>query len=198
MAGAAPASGQTWTATFVVGTSANRLAFQNPVADDLSLPAPGFHVGVMAGRRIAGLLEAETGLQYATKGFDSNVDEKLSLAYLEVPLLVGLRWPARLSPRVFVGLAAAFEVGCRSSRVLGLEELRCDAPLSSLQRRKTDFGVIVGAGAALRAGSGQITMDVRINQGLRDISTEPRPAGWVRNQSLLATLGYRYTLGGGP
>lgn len=194
-AGAAPASGQTWTATLLVGTSANRLAFEDPTANDLALPTPGFQLGVVAGRRLSGALEVETGMLFTTKGFDSD-DEKLQLAYLEIPVLVGFRWPTALSPRVFAGAVAGFEVGCTSSRVPGVGELDCDAPLASLQRRTTDLGIMVGVGGGVGAGPGEITLDVRINQGLRDISAEPRPDGWVRNQSLLVTLGYRLTRGG--
>jgi hypothetical protein len=160
--------------------------------------APGFHLGVLAGFSLTGILELNAEVLYTGKGFDSNVDEKLRLAYVEFPLLLALRWPVALSPRLFAGPVVGFEVRCKSSRVLGLGEIACDDALSALRREKTDIGLAFGGGIGTGAGPGAVFLDLWVNQGLRNINQEARPPGWVRNQALLISLGYRYPLRGGP
>jgi hypothetical protein len=191
-----PCQAQRLSVGLRTGINASRMTFQDRAAQSIVKPTPGFHLGVLAGLKMRGILELETEILYTEKGFDSD-DEKLDLAYIEVPLLFTLRWPVALSPRLFGGPIVSFEVSCKSSRVPGLGAVGCDSPLASAQRQKTDVGLALGAGVAWGAGAGSVFLDLWINQGLRDISQETRSPGWVRNQALLLSVGYRYPLGGG-
>ncbi len=169
--------------------------FHDRAARSIVKAKPGFHFGLLAGVKVKGILYLNTGVIYTDKGFDSD-DEKLKIGYVEVPFLLSLNWPARLSPRLFVGPVVSFETKCNSSRVPGFDELSCDHPLASVQRQKTDIGLALGGGVGLPLGAGSAFFDLWLNQGLRDISLEPRPSGWVRNQALILSAGYRYPLGG--
>jgi len=193
---ASPCAAQGWTVGLRTGLNANRMHYEDEAASSIVQPTPGFHLGAQAGVMVTGILELEAGILYTGKGFDSD-DEKLELAYLELPLLLSLRWPVALTPRVFAGPVVSFEVGCKSTRVPGLGELGCDEALVSLQREQTDIGLALGGGIGFGAGPGFLFLDVWVNQGLRDINQESRPQGWVRNQALLISLGYEYALGGG-
>ena len=158
----APCNGQAWTVGLRGGINASRMAFQDRTAQSLVKATPGFHVGALAGLRVKGLLEWYAEVLYTRKGFDSD-DEKLQLAYVEVPLLLSLHWPGALSPRLFAGPVVSFEVGCKSTRVPGLGEVGCDHALATVARRKTDIGLSVGGGIAFKASPGSIFLDLWIN-----------------------------------
>jgi len=197
LSAASPCGAQRGSVGLQGGINASRMAFQDRTARSLVKPTPGFHVGVRADLKMKGIVGLATEVLYTQKGFDSD-DEKLNLGYVEVPLLLALHWPGALSPQLFAGPVVGFEVSCSSSRVPGLGKVGCDDPLAAVQRRKTDLGLALGAGIAWDAGIGTAFVDVWLNQGLRNISKEPTPPGWVRNQILLVSAGYRYPLGGRP
>lgn len=193
---AVPCAAQGWSVGVVGGTNATRMSFEDPDAQSQVLASPGFHAGGLVELAWEGGLGVRAGALYTQKGFDSDVDEKLELSYIEFPVLFTVRWPVTSSPRVFAGPVVSFEVGCTSTRVLGLGELPCEDKLSSLERSKTDLGLAVGGGVGFHVGTGSVSMELWFNQGLLDMNGEARPPGTVRNQVLLLSLGYRYPLGG--
>jgi hypothetical protein len=194
--GASDLMAQDWSIGVRIGMNASRLNFQDSQARSLALPTPGFHVGLIAALRIHESFSLQTEILYSRKGFDSD-DEKLKLAYVEIPLLLAVHAPGSLSPKLFAGPVLGYEVGCRSLRVPGLGNLDCDHSLEGLQRKKVDAGIAMGAGLGVKAGLGDAFFDLWVTQGLRNISLEDRPAGFVRNQVLSMSAGYRYPLGGG-
>lgn len=192
---ASPAAGQRWELGVEGGFNAARVAFENPAADALSKATPGLHLGAWATARVAASVAIRSGVGYSQKGFDSD-DEQVKLAYLEVPLFLEARFPFALTPRLFAGPVASFEMACESRRVPGLGSVDCDDVLTGLQRRTVDFGLALGAGVSFSAGPGSIVVDVWANSGLTDINRETTPPGSARNRALYLTFGYVVPIGG--
>lgn len=187
---------QQWLAGFRGGMNASRMDFQDPTAAALVKATPGWHLGLFGGVRITPVLGVQLEMLYSQKGFDSD-DEKLDLNYVELPLLASVRWPVAVSPHLVFGPVVSFELSCASSRVPGLGNVSCDAPLASARRQTIDIGITLGGGVAVGWGPGALLFDLGITQGLRDINNASRPPGWARNQVLLLSVGYQYETGGG-
>ena len=181
---------QQWSVGLRVGASATRMNFDDPAASEAVLAAPGFHVGALVERSFATRFALRVEALVNRKGFDSDVDEKLTFTYLELPLLLSAEWSVPASPRLFAGPVLGFELGCHSTRVLGLGELACDDPASTLLRKKTDLGIAIGAGVGFRAAGGAFGLDLWLEHGMRDVSLETRPPGGVRHQALMLSAIY--------
>lgn len=124
-------------------------------------------------------LSLQPEVLYLGKGFSGQADgieTTFELSYVEVPLLLQFHFPVEggVSPRLFVGPAVAFEVGCDVSGSDGTTSvsLSCDEFDDfgfDLDTKSADFGLTFGAGLDVAAGSAIVTLDGRYDMGLSDI-----------------------------
>lgn len=151
-------------------------------------------------------------IYYAQKGAE-NFESRLaageaadiSLAYVEVPLLLRLALPFgghRLQPYLAAGPVFGWRLDCKVAANAGGVDEDCGQLLGgqeALEDTLRDFeqGVMVGAGFAFDVipNIGAITLDARYARGLTRLS-EGADGPEIQNRALSVLLGYRFALGG--
>jgi hypothetical protein len=183
MAGADQAAGQDGSAAFGLKGGVNFASFRGAADLDtgVQMIAPGTRTGFVGGAFIAiaageslviqpEALFTQKGARY-TSGGNELVYE---VDYLEVPLLLKVRLggsSARGS--LFAGPTAGFRV--RSTvvgRSAGGEETSND---TSDQIRSVDWGLALGGGVDIAAGTGTLTLEGRYTLGLSPLARDPEP-----------------------
>lgn len=152
-------------------------------------------------------------IYYAQKGADdfqarltAGDAAEISLAYVEVPVLVRLAIPlggARFQPYLAGGPVFGWQLDCQITATETGTEEACDQLLGGQDRleetlREFEQGLMFGAGFAFEVirGIGAVTLDARYARGLTRLSdTDAGPE--IRNRALSVLLGYRFGLGGG-
>jgi len=157
----------------------------------------GFSFGGQLDVNFASVGLFRTGLIYAQRGAqgtDQGVNIKIKLNYLELPLLIGYRFPATgLRPYVVGGAHVGFKTGCEFEASQGGQSFSsdCDNPdLDIGDFSDTDFALEGGGGLILPVGRNDLTFDVRYVAGLKNIekSSEVKNRGWTFGVSLMVPL----------
>lgn len=113
----------------------------------------------------------QLGDDYPTGGLSLDGDGKLSIKYLEIPVLFQLLLPTSndvFTTSICAGPAVAFRVGVSG------EMFDVEIPDESIDDLKEilkvfDFGIAMGLGFGIKAGPGRITIDARYTLGLLSI-----------------------------
>ena len=134
----------------------------------------GFSGGVVAGLRINPRVSVMAEGLYSQKGFmitEADVDGSFKIDVIEIPVLANLHLGsegARVSPRLFAGPWVSFEASCNIE--VGPLEAGCDEGEEGNERKKTDYGLLVGAALDIvSVGPVTLTADARYNAGFRNI-----------------------------
>lgn len=147
----------------------------------------GFSGGLFAGIRVTPSFLIQPEVLYTQKGarYEAAGEEAvIKLDYVEVPVLLKGRFgSAGVKPSVFAGPAVAFKVSGKA-QFRGEEEDVEDV-------KGTDFGIVLGAGLDLAAGSGAFTVDARYTLGLTTFSDSPDPDD-VKNGVWTFSIGYAF------
>jgi hypothetical protein len=139
------------------------------------------------------------GIELNLMGF--NGSSQLELDYLEVPVLLRLALPAgTVSPFLFAGPAASFELGCSMSISLGgfEESGDCDdvdEEMGSIERRKLDVAALVGGGVGFPLGAGNLLFQARYSLGLLDLNESENGDVSIKNRSFSLSAGFALPLG---
>ncbi len=162
----------------------------------------GLRVGFIGGGALAFGLHPSFAIQgevlFSQKGTEvddevEGVSATLGVNYIEIPLLAKVMIPAGVvTPIFYAGPAVAFEASCSlSGDIDGIEvDIDCDDPLADVQRKKTDFGLVGGAGLEIGTGPVAFTVEGRYNLGLVNIDDtgDPGSSAKLRTFSLLVGL----------
>jgi len=140
-----------------------------------------------------------TGLIYSRRGFkesDSGISAQFKINYLELPLLVGYRFPTSggVRPYLMGGGQLGFKVGCTVEGSSGgvTESFACDDPnLGGGDFSSTDFAIVGGGGLALPVGLNHLNIDVRYAVGLVKIEKSSE----VKNRGFTFGLGFMMPIG---
>lgn len=140
----------------------------------------------------AELLSITKGTEFDDTGTDD--DGKVSLEYVEIPLLLHLPLMVGQSfaPYLIAGPSVAFEIGC-DFKAEGIE-IECDDPDGDIvERETTDFGLSVGGGLAFAMGPGAVLVEGRYTWGLTNLNSGTGPE--IKNRNALLMAGYEIPLG---
>lgn len=134
-----------------------------------------------------------TGLVYSRRGFkmsDQGVTVNFKFSYLEVPLLLGYRFPTSGGPRPYVlgGANVAFKVGCSIEASGGGQSASeaCDNIDPTLKFSSTDFAAVAGGGLEFPVGVNTLTVDLRYALGFQKVEKSTD----IKNKGL--TLGFAF------
>lgn len=140
---------------------------------------------------------------YSQKGADIDIDGvsgTFAVDYFEVPLLAKVMVPTggNVRPVFFVGPAVAFEVSCSiSGEDMGVSvDVDCDAAGfdGGLERKKTDFGIVGGAGFEVDAGPAVVTFEGRYNFGLTNLDDSGDPGVSIKSRTFSILAGLLFKL----
>lgn len=121
-----------------------------------------------------------------------SVGSTLDVDYLEIPLLLRISAPnpGPVDLRLLAGPVASIKID-EQIRLTGLVGYSLDSD----QVKTADFGIAVGAAAAIRSASMSVVAEGRYTFGLTNVSDLPF-GGEVKNGAYYATLGLEFPFGG--
>jgi hypothetical protein len=160
----------------------------------------GFHAGASLGFAFHPAVAVQLEGWYTQKGVGLEglgLDGKFKVAYIELPLLLKARIPTGVPvwPRLMAGGAVAFEASCRVTGQGGgipIDE-PCDDPSIDIERDKTDFGLVLGAGVGGQAGPVVVFLDAMYDLGIANLATAAAaPDESVKNRAWLFSAGLEY------
>jgi opacity protein-like surface antigen len=157
----------------------------------------GASVGVSVTPWLALQLEGRYS-QEGTQQEEMGVNVLLRLSYVDVPLIAKFIIPTKggpVSPYLYAGGIVGFEVACGLHAEVPALDLAMDLDCEEegVDRKKTDYGLVFGAGTDVRLGPGAFTLDLEYAVGLRNLSTEAGSEAHSRVFSVAA--GYRVFFG---
>jgi hypothetical protein len=160
----------------------------------------GFHLGILGNVDIAKNFALQTNLLYSQKGFtEGDGDVALKVDYLEIPVLAVIKFPAKISPHIYLGVVLGLETGCKVSSG-DIKDIGCDeATEQNLETPRTkgaDSGLMFGGGVTFDFGSGGILLDAIYNYGLTDVSEPGGGIDDLKTRTFYLSAGYALPLGG--
>lgn len=168
----------------------------------------GYRFGAVLRYDFAPVIGLQTGASFSQKGAtatEGTAVQQIELDYLEVPLLLQLNiptGPAPVNPRLFAGGSLNFEISCDQTVDSGTFDGTAACNASELgdfafDTKSADVGLLFGGGLDFPAGPGALTVDVRFDLGLSDISdvaeTAVEDPVELKNRNFQATAGYILT-----
>lgn len=180
-----------------LGVGLSTVRFEEPNADNQQDIRAGFHVGVSGMMVLNRAFSAEASLLYGQGGYarQSGMPGSLATDYVELPVLVRVQLPARISPHLGVGLAPRIRVRCRLTDVALVEVTGCDDPLVGREWSTFDLGGVVGLGADIALGRGVLVLDARFTAGLLDPGKGALPPGRTRTIGLRISSAFLLQVG---
>lgn len=162
----------------------------------------GFMGGFSSTLRFADRWAVQLDALYVMKGGRENndldpddaFDDRLSLEYLEFPLLVKFALTSGgTRPELFVGPSFAYELGCTYDVFPDGASDPVDCREAGLQTRSLDIGIAFGADVEIPLGSGHLVVDGRGVVGLSSFDDSEADLDF-RNRILALMVGYRFAL----
>jgi hypothetical protein len=151
---------------------------------------PGIHFGAGAALRVSRLLSVEPAVLLSPDGFQGEGGHPgdFQMDYLDVPIMLKARIPARVSPHLLVGLTAGYMVRCRLTGVAFVGATACDDPLVGTRWRSFDLGGLIGLGATLPTRRGRFGLDAFVGFGMRDLKEDLLPPGSARRGAIRVSM----------
>ena len=183
---------------------ANFSSFSGDDAEDAETKT-GLLGGVFLQFSPSSLITIQPEALYTQMGasFNEAGDEfEIASTYVQIPVLARVNFGGEaggLRPHFLLGPSVSFKVGCDYTD--GEEDISCDN--EALQAigipdvKSTDFGLVFGAGVGFGMGTGELSIDGRLYQGLSKVfeSFEGEEVD-VKNEAWQVTAGFAFPLGG--
>jgi hypothetical protein len=173
--------------------------------DDPGIPdfksRSSFHAGADLAFALSPMFGIEAGVAYSQKGATaaaSGIDATFAINYVDVPVLFAVNIPtsSNITPRLFAGGVASFEMSCKVTLSVsgeGSVSEDCDEE-NTTARKKSYFSALFGGGIGFVAGPGSLLLDVGYQLGLTNLSDETGETAKIN--VFQVSLGYRFPLGG--
>jgi hypothetical protein len=205
VAGAAQLPAQDITIGIKGGIIITDLAVDDPTDPSDLDTRTSFAVGPFLELGISDVFSIQPEVLYTQKGAkdtEDGVDLTIKLNYIEVPVLLKARLsPAgsAVRPSVYAGPVVAFESKCEVEGSDGGVSVTLDCVDEDglgLETKSVDFGVALGAGISIPAGSVIVVGDARYTLGLSDINdTAGLEEVEIKNRTWSVFLGVGFPVG---
>jgi hypothetical protein len=193
LAVAGPVCGQSVEIGPRVGLTASTIRFQEPNANGQTKLKTGFHLGVGVAKPLFWHLEMEGSVLFVQGGFRGRGGHPATLgtAHLELPVILRIRGPWRVSPHVTAGLAGRVLLRCDLSEVGIVGTAPCDDPVVGTEWRRFDLSAVGGGGAGWDVGRGTVLVEGLMHWGLADVKRGSLPPGWAKTADLRISILFR-------
>ena len=129
-------------------------------------------------------------VQKGAKQEESGVELNVKVSYVEVPVLLKLRFPGSgtVVPHVYAGPYVAFKAGCHFSASQGSTSASgsCEEQPLDTKLKSTDFGATFGGGVDV----GRAIIDVRYDLGFTKIGDPSEPD--IKNRAFYLLVGWTF------
>lgn len=186
LAGASGVEGQTLEWGPRIGANFSGVLYADGGAMNGMEPKLGLHLGVATTLGMGRHVSVEAAAVVSQDGFrgEGSQPGDLHMDYLDVPVVVKLRLPTRVSPHLLAGFSVGYMVRCGLTRVPVVGETTCDDRLVGTNWRSLDLGVLGGVGASVPTGRGTLELDLLGSYGVRDLKEDLLPPGTARRVAL--------------
>ena len=175
-----------------VGLNLSGIIWEDVPSADAMVLRSGGHLGLASSVTLNRYVRVEAAVLVSQDGFRGAGAHPgdVRLHYIDLPVVVKLALPRRVSPHLVGGFSVGRKVGCSLSGVAVVGETTCDDPLVGSRWRGFDAGAVFGVGASLATGLGRWELDALAGLGLRDIKADLLPPGtakraWIRLSAAL-------------
>lgn len=169
-----------------VGVSLSAVLYADGGAQNGMVPKPGLHLGGAATLAINRHVSVEVAAAVSQDGFrgEGSQPGDLHMDYLDVPVVVKLRLPTRISPHLLGGFTVGYMVRCHLTGVAIVGDTACDDRLVGTNWRSLDVGALGGIGTSIPTGRGKLDLDLFLSVGLRDLKEDLLPPGAAKRIAL--------------
>jgi len=176
------------------GVQASVIRFQDQNANEQTEMKLGVHLGVSGALLLRKHVETEVSILVAQGGFGGRGGHPATLntLHVELPVVIRIRMPWRISPHLTGGLSPRFRVGCSLSEVGIVGETTCDDPVVGHAWKKAEVAGIAGLGFGFAVGRGFLLAEGTLHWGLSDLSQGPLPPGWAKTADLRFSTALRF------
>jgi hypothetical protein len=154
----------------------------------------GFAGGGFVGLGVSKNFEIEPEVLFVQKGAkvtDGSTTTKLKVSYVEVPVLLKLRFPGKsggtVVPHIYAGPYLGFKAGCRISGTIGTTTISGSCADEDVNLKSTDFGATFGGGVDV----GRAIIDVRYDLGLSKIGDDAS-SNDIKNRAFYLLVGWTF------
>ncbi len=163
----------------------------------------GWSGGLVLSALITRTVELQTGGWISKKGFDG-VDSsgggttEVDQTYFEIPMLIGVRIPGKISPHLLAGPVLGLELSCNLTAPNFPNGVNCDDPIDAPRTKGADFGILFGAGVEVSVGRVSLLADALYNLGLTDISefSVGGQISSIKSRAFYLSFGVLWPIGG--
>ena len=161
----------------------------------------GWSGGLVLSALISRTVELQTGGWISKKGFDgvdsSGGTTEVDQTYFEIPMLIGVRIPGKISPHLLTGPVLGLELSCNLTTP-NLDGVNCDDPIDAPRTKGADFGILFGAGVEASVGRVSLIADALYNLGLTNISefSVGGQISSIKSRAFYLSVGVLWPVGG--
>ncbi len=163
----------------------------------------GWSGGLVLSALITRTVELQTGGWISKKGFDGvnsiGGTTEVDQTYFEIPMLIGVRIPGKISPHLLAGPVLGLELSCNLTAPNFPNGVNCDDPIDAPRTKGADFGILFGAGVEASVGRVSLIADALFNYGLTDISELSPVLGSIdsiKSRAFYLSVGVLWPVGG--
>jgi hypothetical protein len=164
-----------------------------------TLVEPGADVGRRTGFsvQLQGLY-SQRGYRLTATGTDATAKGN----YVQIPLVAAFGVPLEaggpVALQIFFGPTVAFEVSCQVAGTIGGVSSAASCDDLGAERRKLDFGAMVGAGVDFHMQAATVFLTAAYDYGLRNLDTDPADTSTLKHRNFAFSLGFLIPVFGRP
>ena len=186
-------AGQEMAVGVRLGFGSSVMRFEDQNVNDQTEMKPAGHLGVSAAASLKRYLEVEASLLVAQGGFGGRGGHPATLntLHLELPVVLRVRGPWKISPHFTAGLATRFLLGCHYSEVGMVGDAKCDDPVVGKDWKGVEMAAVTGLGLGWGMGKGFFMVEGLFDWGLSNVNPDPLPPGWAKSADLRVSTAFR-------
>jgi hypothetical protein len=165
----------------------------------------GFHAGAILAVQPTSRFSVQLQGLYSQRGYRltaTGTDATAKGNYVQIPLVAAFGVPLEaggpVALQIFFGPTVAFEVSCQVAGTIGGVSSAASCDDLGAERRKLDFGAMVGAGVDFHMQAATVFLTAAYDYGLRNLDTDPADTSTLKHRNFAFSLGFLIPVFGRP